>query len=406
MRPLLILPLLAACDPERVNGPSLDLGAPEAHAADWHPMYRHDVSHRGVAATGTGVDASVALAWRSDPLAIGEYTASKSSPAVDDTQLYVGLDSGHLVALDRATGEEVWRFATRRVVTEATKAEPKYQGIHGSPAVDDRWVYVGDYDGWLYAVDKVDGALVWERKLGGSIGASPVVHEDLVWTSVEYPIPDGRVRAVDRETGEIVWTSPYLGDHPHGTPTIDTELDMLYVGANNGRFVAFDLVEGRLAWERDVGGEVKSTAAVADGRVYITSWGHRMDAFDAKTGNRLFRVDLDDKSMSSPTVHEGRVWFGSHDRNVRCVDAETGEVLWTFAARGSVVSSPTLVPDTNTLFVGSRDDHLYVLDATTGEEQARHALTDDLTGVPTVVDGSVFVYDDAGVTWRFDLPTP
>lgn len=390
----------AACHP----GLPFALDPEPALSPDVVTQYRYSAPHAGVAPAGTEARAPFTLAWRSDPLAIGTYTASKSSPAVDADHVYVGVDDGRLVALSREDGAIVWTFATRRAERESHSADPDHRGIHGTPAVDADRVYIGDYDGWLYAVDRLTGALVWEEKLGGSIGASPTLHSGAVFTSVEYPTPDGRIHAVDAATGSALWRSPSLGDHPHGTTTLDADRGLALVGANNGRFVAFDLSTGRAAWQHRTGGEIKSTAALNPDTVYVTSWDQHLHALDLTSGAVRFKVPLDDKSMSSPTVHLDRVWFGAHDDHLRCVDAVTGEELWRYRTGGSIVSSPTLLADADLVLVGSRDDHLYVLDATTGALVQRLRLTDDLTGVPVAAGASVFAYDDAGVVWRFDGP--
>jgi outer membrane protein assembly factor BamB len=365
-------------------------------------QYRSQPNHVGVAPAGSWAGPDLVVAWQSDPLAVGTYSASKSSPAIDQDRIYIGVDDGTLKALDRETGTVIWSFETNQATVERLKPGTNNRGVHSSPAFDQDHVYIGDYGGRLYAVDKTDGELVWKRKLGGSIGASPVLHGGLVFISVEYAPTNGRAFALDTETGEVAWRSEYLGHHPHGSTTLDVERNQLYLGANNGRFYAFDLATGEAAWRFDTGAEIKSTAALVDDVVYITSWDRHLYAVNAETGAEIFAFQVNGRSMSSPTVSDGRVWFGSHDHLLRCLDSETGEQLWASSTNGAIVSSPTLIRDTGIVLVGSNDNNLYLFDAESGQRLARYELTENLTGVPVVVDGTVFVYDDTGVMWRFD----
>lgn len=88
-----------------------------------------------------------------------EYTAS---PAVDAKTLYVAGPDKRLVALDRVTGEEKWAFLATR-------------GLDSSPVVSGNVVWQGGMDGRLYAVNKEDGSELWQFDLGAQIKASPAV---------------------------------------------------------------------------------------------------------------------------------------------------------------------------------------------------------------------------------------
>jgi outer membrane protein assembly factor BamB len=66
--------------------------------------------------------------------------------------LYIGL-GGHLVAIDRATGAEIWRTKLRssHYVTISVEPDAVYAGAHGE----------------LYCVDPATGSIRWHNKLSG-----------------------------------------------------------------------------------------------------------------------------------------------------------------------------------------------------------------------------------------------
>lgn len=155
------------------------------------------------------------IAWVADGINVGIHTASKSSPVVDTDDmttgrrtLYVGSDHGRLYAMDADTGAQRWVYHTRSA----------HFGIHGTPAVDRERVYISDYAGWMTALNKTTGALVWEVQLGHSIGASPMLIGERLCSGIELnrPRANGYIACVERRTGTPILFSEMLGDHTHG----------------------------------------------------------------------------------------------------------------------------------------------------------------------------------------------
>jgi len=84
----------------------------------------------------------------------------ESSAAVIDGTVYVGSsDLQRVKAIDAATGELKWDFLT--------EGDP-----WSSPAVSYGVVYIGSTKGYLYALDAVTGAHLWNVKTGKSLDAS------------------------------------------------------------------------------------------------------------------------------------------------------------------------------------------------------------------------------------------
>jgi outer membrane protein assembly factor BamB len=378
-------------------------GEPTIEEGTW-PQYRYAPRHLGLGAETETLGTDLVVKWQSEPLAIGDYPASKSSPTIDTDTVYIGVDDGRLYALDREDGSVRWTFETYKYVEEMVQEDSWHRGVHGTAAFDSERVYIGDYAGWLYAVDKETGTLVWEEKLGGSIGASPVLYGGYVFMAVEYPYPDGRVFVLEADTGRTGYRTGFLGNHPHSSVSIDPERNLMFVGANNGYFFCFDFVQGEERWRYQTGGDIKSTAAVAEEIVYITSWSENLHAFDIETGAEVFFFAASDKSMSSPALYEGAVYFGSHDTYLYCVDALTGESIWEYRTGGRVISSPTVIPVGGLVAIGSNNGRIILVDAATGEEQWSYRVGSKVSSVPAAVSGELYVYDDGGIVWCFASP--
>jgi outer membrane protein assembly factor BamB len=75
-------------------------------------------------------------------------------------------------ALDRATGKEVWNFATDGKVDS-------------SPVVAGSRVYVGSQDGNLYVLELATGKELQRVRLDGPISASPAVSDGFLVIGTE-----------------------------------------------------------------------------------------------------------------------------------------------------------------------------------------------------------------------------
>jgi len=360
----------------------------------WH-TYRMSVTHQGVAPPDCTIDTGLIPEWRTKRLNRGQYSASKSSPAVDDENIYIGLDTRAIVAIDRLTGEIQWSYYTRF----------SKNGIHGSPTVDleRNLVYVGAYDGLIYALDRDTGKRFWNTKLGDYIGSSPTLYNDTVYIGVEMRAPDGYIVGVDADTGEEVFRSSKLGNHPHSTPTMDPETGCIFIGENNGHLYCYWLNNQTERWRFKTGDDIKSTAAVNEGIVYITSWDGYLYAINITTGKSIWTHCGGYRSMSSPTVDpENRIiYYGNNGGKVYAVDANRGKTIWVYNTGDRIQSSPTLVKETNTLIIGSNDANVYLLDAQTGSLKQKISLLSGLSGVPVALGDNLYVFDNLGYLYSF-----
>ncbi len=95
-----------------------------------------------------------------------------ATPAIDRGVVYVATNYGDLIALDRATGHELWRVHL---------AGPTW----GSPVVVDDVLIEGDCSGALHAFDvsrqRRRPRELWRVQLGGCIESTPAVFDGTIW---------------------------------------------------------------------------------------------------------------------------------------------------------------------------------------------------------------------------------
>jgi outer membrane protein assembly factor BamB len=197
--------------------------------------------------------------------------------------------------------------------------------------------------------------------------------------------------------------------------------NLVYIGSTDGRLYALDRESGEKRWALRTGARVVSSPAVADGRVYVLSYDDTLYAANAETGAAVWKFatqgehrytathlhgtlpraesmpDPYDTFLSSPAVWNSTVYFGSSDGHVYALDATTGKLRWKFKTGDVVHSSPAVVD--GTLFIGGWDTYFYALDAKTGALRWKYKAGDDpnehnqvgFQSSPAVVDGVVYV---------------
>ena len=140
----------------------------------------------------------------------------ESQPIIKDGVMYVTGSYSRVFAIDIATGEEIWQYDAK--LPDAIL--PCCDVINRGVAIYDNLVIFGTLDAKLVALDRKTGNVVWKKKVedykdGYSITAAPMIVKDMVITGVaggEFGIV-GKVEARNAKTGEVVWTRPTVEGH-------------------------------------------------------------------------------------------------------------------------------------------------------------------------------------------------
>ena len=79
--------------------------------------------------------------------------------------------------------------------------------IRSSPAVDETSVYIGAYDNNIYALNAKDGKFKWKYPTEGGIASTPCVFKDRVFIGSE----DRNVYAIQKYRGRVLWQATTEG---------------------------------------------------------------------------------------------------------------------------------------------------------------------------------------------------
>ena len=132
---------------------------------------------------------------------------------------------------------------------------------------------------------------------------------------------------------KVVWT--YEAGEPIESSAAIAE-GVVYVGAQSSELLALELKTGKLLWKyKTTEGIGESSPCVADGVIYVGDLGGVVHAV-GKDGKALWTFKAGSEIKASPVVVDDRVLIGSYDETLYCLAAKTGKVLWQFRINGPV----------------------------------------------------------------------
>jgi serine/threonine protein kinase len=269
-------------------------------------------------------------------------------------------------------------------------------------------VYVGSYDGNLYALDETDGSVRWRFRAQRGIVSRPAPIAEMVIFGSE----DRCVYAVSRQTGRAIW-SFRSNMAVRSSALVDDKA--CFVGSDDGFVYRLDRSKGSVGWRYRTWGPVRSTACASGEQILFGSDDGYLYSVNRETGQMNWRYNVGAPVMSSPLAVHGLVIVGASDGAVRGFSDSDGKLIWTHQTAKTVIASPVVVDQT--VYIGSADGSLYALAIDSGGLNWSAPLCKQLTGTAALdgamlyvggVDGVLYCLnrDDGSVKWSTALGGP
>jgi quinohemoprotein ethanol dehydrogenase len=250
--------------------------------------------------------------WRArlDGSGVGPQYSGEAQPIVADGVLYVVTGANDVFAIDVDSGDIRWDY--RANLDPALGSIICCGWTSRGVGLGDGKIFIGQLDGKLVALDRESGEVVWSIQAesnadGLSITSAPLYYDGLVITGfagAEYGIR-GRVKAYDAADGSLVWTFytiPGPGEVGHDTWPQDNDVWM-HGGASVWQTPAVDPELGLLYFSTGNPGPDYNGAVRAGDNLFSAS----IVAVDPKTGEYRWHFqqvhhDLWDYDAPNPVV--------------------------------------------------------------------------------------------------------
>ncbi len=279
----------------------------------------------------------------------GSFAAA--SPVTDGERLYVSFGSRGLYCLDM-NGERVWEKDLGLMSTKLAFGEGASPALHG-----DRLVLTWDHEGqsFVIALDRKTGDELWRTvRDENTTWATPLIVSDDRTTHV---VTSGtkRVRSYDLESGRVLWEAPGLTRNVIPSPVFGDGIVYLTSGFRGNALYAVRLAAARgelsgepaIAWRHDEDTPyVPSPLLYANGLYFLKSNSAILTRLDAASGKRDFMERLEglQNVYASPVAADGRVYVVGRDGTTAVLGAgPTLEVLAVNLLDDEIDASPALV---------------------------------------------------------------
>ncbi len=328
----------------------------------------------------------------------------------DGDALFAGTMDGRVLALNPDSGSRLWEWKPKKddkaggFLACGGGGQFRAGMFYGPPVVANGVVYMGAYDGKVYAIDTASGFEEWNYDAGSSIVGGVAVADGTLFVGTS----GGELHAIDIntgqskqgflpfQTGDKIWSTPVVRD---GT---------VYFGSLDQKLYAIDAETGALKWNEpfEAGGGIASSPLIVGSMVYFGAFDNKFYAVDADTGGEKWVFEEAGNWFWAEALYDnGIIYAGSLDRNVYAIDAGSGALAWSnpFDAGSQIKSSPVISGDV--LVVAAEEGKVYGLDLESGEERWDFDLETKVLASLFVSGGKVYVNAQDNRLYTFDGAT-
>lgn len=251
--------------------------------------------------------------WQSK---IGTFKSSHGygmSPIVYGNLLIVASDQqgdSSLIALDKKNGSIRWQVARDTKVTYSTPCVLSRKG-HPDELIFTNWSH------GITSVDPGNGRINWElgvfqqKSFETAIG-SPIVNGDLILGTCGY-LGRGIHTVAVRRDDSISENATEVYRLKRGVPLTTTPVignGFVFLWSDNGIATCADARDGKVHWQKRIGGTFYSSPIVVDKHVYCVSTdGDAIVVAADKKFRFIAKIPLGEPSHSTPAIAGGRMYL-------------------------------------------------------------------------------------------------
>lgn len=262
--------------------------------------------HSGTACLDT---ATAKVLWQRRDLPCFHFRGAGSSPVLYGDLLYLhydGFDYQYIAALNKSTGETVWKtdrnvdYGTDNGDFKKAFCTPRVFEIDGRPQL------ISPTSKAALSYDPFTGKELWRVRYNGfSCAIPPMFAHGMVYINTGFGKADVYAVKANSLSGDVTDTH-VIWKQSKNMPSKPAQLivgDEMYVVHDGGTAACLDAKTGDVVWQHRLGGNFSASPIFANGRIYAFSEEGPVTVFEAAREYRELAVNkLPEGALSSPAV--------------------------------------------------------------------------------------------------------
>ncbi|MHA1617998.1 MAG: beta-alanine-activating enzyme beta-propeller domain-containing protein, partial [Promethearchaeota archaeon] len=267
-------------------------------------------------------------------------------------------------------------------------------------------VFIGTYQGYLYALNFSTGDIKWSYgPISSAFGASPhFVSDQILGDRIYISGDDDWVYCIDID-GSLIWKTHNAEADMHSSVAIDIDRQILCVGSNDYKIYGLNSTTGEVLWSYMTKKEVKPSPVIDSelGYVYCGSWDKNLYCLNIETGAKIWSYMTFGRIFSSVALDltNNALIFASEDMYIYCLDRETGKKIWSTGMLAPSHSSPSIDINNGVGFIGDYFGNFYSFMVKNGKITSRYKTGARITSSPAIIDNRVLISSCDGYVYCF-----
>ena len=340
-----------------------------------------------------------------------EHYFSRLTPAVYKDRVFVASRNGEVEALSLENGDTIWETDIRENSSFWPWESDISAKLSGGILQAYGKIFIGSEHGYLLALDRETGEIVWRKKVPGEVLAKPAAGDGLIFVN----LGSGKLLALHPDTGEVRWSHeqevPPLTLRGQSSPIVAN--GGVLIGLETGKLSVLISDSGYSAWSAEIATpkgaseferlvDVDTQPLISGPYAYAIAYNGNLAAVDIRSGNVVWKREY--SSYREITMDAQTIYVVDSDGVVYGLDKTSGIERWSQPAlRGWYLTGPAVAG--NYLAMGDQEGNLHWLNKESGELVSREDF--DSSGFfiePVVADDKLILYTRDGEISAVKIP--
>lgn len=340
-----------------------------------------------------------------------EHYFSRLTPAVYKDHVFVANRDGEVEALSLENGDTIWQTDVRENSSFWPWQSDISAKLSGGILQAYGKIFIGSEHGYLLALDRETGEIIWRKKVPGEVLAKPAAGDGLIFVN----LGSGKLLALHPDTGEERWSHeqevPALTLRGQSSPIVAN--GGVLIGLETGKLSVLISDSGYSAWSAEIATpkgaseferlvDVDTQPLISGPYAYAIAYNGNLAAVDIRSGNVVWKREY--SSYREIAMDAQTIYVVDSNGVVYGLDKTSGIERWSQPAlRGWYLTGPAVAG--NYLAMGDQEGNLHWLNKESGELVSREDF--DSSGFfiePIVADDKLILYTRDGEVSAVKIP--